>query len=256
MKALIRKFIPNVLLERRKHAMLRKLWEKNSKKTTEEVFSVIYEKNIWGGLQGEFCSGAGSASELIVSPYVKMIMEKAVSEGFQNLTFVDLGCGDFQVGKRLKTLCSKYIGVDIVKPLIGRNRDKYGNDAISFIHLDIVQDKLPDGDVCFIRQVLQHLSNEQIGIVLKKLKKYRFVFITEHQPRYDDTIKVNLDKIHGGDTRVDMNSGVFPESPPFLLPAQELSIVLEIPLFENQNENISQKKYGVIRTYLYTPRQE
>ena len=67
-----------------------------------------------------------------------MVSEKASSEGFLGPTFVDLGCGDFRVGRQLLPLCSGYIGVDIVKPLICRNQEKYGNATTRFMHLDIV----------------------------------------------------------------------------------------------------------------------
>ncbi|MEN9204257.1 MAG: hypothetical protein Q6K70_00450, partial [Thermostichales cyanobacterium DRC_bins_46] len=120
----------------------------NTHKSTEQVFTEIYEKNKWGGNKGEFCSGSGSVDEQLVSSYVSVIGEKGLAEGFLGLTFVDLGCGDFRVGQRLIPLCSRYIGVDIVEPLINQNRDKYGSSNIEFLKLDIIQDQLPDGDVC------------------------------------------------------------------------------------------------------------
>src|SRR5713101_6933655 len=135
MKSLIRKLIPHFILER--------FWRfreqrQNRNRIAEEIFTEIYEKNKWGGFRGEFCSGSGSDDEQIVSAYISMVSEKASSEGFLGLTFVDLGCGDFCVGRQLLPLCSDYIGVDIVKPLIRRNQEKYGNATTRFMHLDIV----------------------------------------------------------------------------------------------------------------------
>ena len=178
-----------------------------------------------------------------------MVSEKASSEGFLGLTFVDLGCGDFRVGKQLLSLYSSYIGVDIVKPLVLRNQEKYANKTICFMHLNIVEDELPDGDVCFIRQVLQHLSNQQIVAILQKVKKYKWVFITEHYPTDNDRIIPNIDKIHGGGIRVYKNSGVYLLEPPFELPKQTLSTVLEVP-GSVLGKEIDQ---GVIRTFLYKP---
>jgi hypothetical protein len=179
-----------------------------------------------------------------------MISEKAVNENFLGLTFVDLGCGDFRVGKQLLPLCSSYIGIDIVKPLIHRNQTTYGKVLTQFMHLDIVEDELPNGDVCFVRQVLQHLSNQQIVAVLQKLKKYKWVFITEHYPTDNDAIKPNMDKVPGGEVRVYDNSGVYLTKPPFELPSQELNEVLEVPGVGLGKGNDP----GVIRTFLYKHR--
>jgi hypothetical protein len=249
MKSFVRKLIPHFLLKR--YSRLKRLREQrqNRNKTAEEVFTEIYEKNKWGGSQGEFYSGSGSANEQAVSAYIAMVSKLATSEKFLGLTFVDLGCGDFYVGKQIIPLCSSYIGVDIVKPLIQRNQVAYGNAQTKFMHLNIVEDELPDGDVCFVRQVLQHLSNQQIVAILQKLKKYRWIFITEHYPTDNNAIIPNVDKVHGGDVRVFDNSGIYLIEPPFELPTQELKEVLEVPGVGLGKGNDP----GVIRTFLYKP---
>lgn len=249
LKPLVRKLIPRSILrcyrERRRHREQRS----RHNRTAGDVFTEIYEKNRWGGPEGEFSSGPGTADEKIALAYVSVIFQKASSEGFRGLTFVDLGCGDFRVGRRLLSLCSSYTGVDIVKPLIRRNQEKYGSPKTHFVHLDIVEDVLPDGDVCFLRQVLQHLSNRQIIAILHKLNKYGWVFITEHYPTGNDAIRPNMDKPHGADIRVYNNSGVYLEEPPFELPASALEQVLEVPGV-GLDRGIDQ---GVIRTFLYKP---
>lgn len=174
--------------------------------------------NRWGGSRGEFCSGAGTKNSKIVAAYLSMISDKAASENFAGLAFVDLGCGDFRIGAQLLPLCSSYTGVDVVKPLIEWNQKTHGNGHARFMHLDITTDELPDGDVCFVRQVFQHLSNAQIAAVLQKLRKYKWVFITEHYPSDNTAIKPNRDMVHGGDIRVYDNSGVYLDEPPFDLP--------------------------------------
>jgi len=80
MHPLVSKLIPQFVLGR--YGRVRRLWERrqNSKKTAEEVFTEIYEKSKWGGSQGEFCSGTGSANERTVAAYVAMISEQASAE--------------------------------------------------------------------------------------------------------------------------------------------------------------------------------
>lgn len=215
---------------------------------TEQVFTEIYEKNKWGGVPGEFCSGSGSSNAHVVSAYVSMLVERATREGFLDRTFVDLGCGDFRVGKHLLPLCSHYVGVDIVKSLVQLNQKYFGSATTRFAHLDIVKDELPGGDVCFIRQVFQHLSNEQISAVLPKLRRYTWIFITEHYPHDNEEIRPNLDKVHGGDVRVYENSGVYLSEPPFCVPRQALEMVLEVPWGSSDRDGA-----GVIRTFLFRP---
>lgn len=244
-KDAIKKVIPFSVVERYHRFKRHKREEKNRTKGLEEVFTEIYEKKMWGNSKEKFCSGSGSTDKEIVSAYVSMVTKKASSEGFLGLTFVDLGCGDFRVGEQLISLSSTYIGVDVVKQLIIRNKHRYGNQKVRFMHLDIVDDDLPDGDVCFVRQVLQHLSNQQIKVILPKLKKYKWIFITEHYPTDNSTIKPNIDKVHGSGIRIYMNSGVYLSEAPFELPAKKLSQVLEVPGSGNEQ--------GIIRTFLYKP---
>ena len=72
---------------------------------------------------------------------------------------VDLGCGDFAVGSMLRKDCNNYIAVDILDKLINKNKKIYKNLNVDFRTLDFTKDNLPEGDICFVRQVLQHLSN-------------------------------------------------------------------------------------------------
>ena len=248
MKSLIKKLLPVVILKSYKIMKRKREVASNKNATVEKVFTDIYLHNKWGGAKGEFSSGSGSVDQAIVSRYVEMLSKLAVSEGFKGLKFVDLGCGDFHIGQQLVSLCKHYSGVDIVKPLIERNQKLFGNQYINFLHLNILEDNLPDGDVCFVRQVLQHLSNLQIGMLLEKLKKYRWVFITEHYPTDNAEIVPNIDKVHGSDIRIYDNSGVYLVLPPFKLSPSALSVVLEVP-----GAVVPSGDRGVIRTFLYKP---
>lgn len=220
----------------------------DSKKDIEHVFSKIYENNKWGGDAGRLDSGSGSV-DAVAEPYFEMLKAQSISEGFNGLTFVDLGCGDFRVGRKLLPLCREYIGVDIVKAVVESNAKLFGGEAVKFIHMNIVDDDLPDGDVCMIRQVLQHLSNQQILRVLSKIDKYKWVFITEHYPDDGESIIENLDKTHGSGTRVYKKSGVYLSYPPFNLPADGLEQVLEVRASANGKGD----EAGVVRTFLYRP---
>lgn len=213
---------------------------------TEEVFTRIYSQNEWGGRAGEFHSGSGSAQLAVTAPYVARIRRELAALNAGQLRMVDLGCGDFRIGQQLAEACASYIGVDIVQPLIEHNRRVFGSERVSFVHANMIEDPLPAGDICLVRQVLQHLSNAQILAVLPKLNQYRWCFVTEHHPSAGRLVEMNLDKTHGRDIRVTQGSGVFLEAPPFNVPRDRYVWLFDIPGVADLGNGDA----GVLRTHL------
>jgi len=201
---------------------------RNTDRSPGEVFSEIYRQRKWGGSE-RFCSGGGSATDTIVGPYVVAVSGFLRSFGTEKPRVVDLGCGDFSVGSRLVADCSSYVGVDVVPELVAHLQATSGGDHVRFLCLDMARDELPAGDVCLIRQVFQHLSNEQIGNVLAKLGRYRVVLVTEHYPHDGPSVVPNRDKVHGSGIRLFRNSGVYLDRPPFNVPKANLELMLEVP---------------------------
>jgi len=202
----------------------------------EEVFTDIYTKGKWKTSDDEgFCSGGGTTDSRISGAYLKMMEKQASEEGFKNLTMVDLGCGDMRIGSKLVTMFHSYVGVDVVKPLIENHQREYAGRNTKFVHLDMVAGELPDGDVCCIREVLQHLSNEQIKKILPKLKKYKIVYITEHLPFDNPKLFKNKDKPTGDDIRLFENSGVYVCDSPFNLSVNKVEEVLRVEGHKNPN---------------------
>lgn len=212
-------------------------------KTPEQVFSHIYEKGLWGGTpEFPFFSGVGSHDEAVVTGYVRAVGEWLA--GFpQPPDVVDLGCGDFNVGRQLRPLCGSYVACDVVPALVASNRTRYAAMNVDFRHLDITAAPLPGGQVVFIRQVLQHLSNEQISRVVAKLGQYRHVVLTEHLPGTRD-FQPNLDKPTGHGIRVGAvpASAVVLTAPPFDFRPATTRVLLEVP-----------SEGGVVQTVVYGP---
>jgi SAM-dependent methyltransferase len=138
-------------------------------------------------------------------------------------TVVDLGCGDFKVGRLIADLGVEYVGVDIVPDLIQANKDRYGRIGVKFEHADLLTRPLPPGDLALLRQVLQHLSNDEIRAVLRNCHSYDALLITEHIPA-DDAWVPNLDKPHGPDIRLFKRSGVALDAPPFSVPCRVVDV--------------------------------
>jgi len=228
-RAIVRQILPGIAVEAYQGYRESKLNDLHRHMNTEDVFTDIYSNNRWGGASGSFFSGTGSHEATVVGPYVSGVKRELERIGAVSMTVVDLGCGDFSVGRRIASQCGRYVGVDIVKPLIDHNRKIFGNSSVSFVHADMVTDDLPDGDVCLVRQVFQHLSNDQILEVLPKLDRYRCSFITEHHPSETRLRRPNVDKPHGGGIRARQRSGVFLDQPPFNVPPARYRLLLEVP---------------------------
>lgn len=183
-----------------------------------ETFQRIYRVKAWGDDGGQFYSGPGSrgpVSEQYCASVIKFIQDHQVR------SVVDLGCGDFSVGKQIEEATGvRYTGIDVVPELIEHHRSMVHNPLISFQCADITNDPLPSADLCLIRQVLQHLSNDEIAKVLANLGSFSRVLISEHIPVHPESI--NHDKPHGPDVRDKYGSGIYVELPPFSMPAVEL----------------------------------
>ncbi|MEP2239533.1 MAG: class I SAM-dependent methyltransferase [Maribacter sp.] len=213
---------------------------KSRKKTpwpTKDAMQQVYEKKLWGSGGEDFYSGEGSHKLEIVKPYINTLI--AFLTSFENpISVCDLGCGDFNVGKELVGCTKNYIAVDIVPELIERNKEMYNISNLEFQCLDIAKDALPIADCAILRQVLQHISNDEVKQVVAKTVNYKYVIVTEHLPNTDFT--PNLDIISGQGTRLKKQSGI-----KLLLAPFNLKVVEERELLTVVDA------HGIIVTTLY-----
>jgi len=203
---------------------------RNSGRSPQEVFSEIYRKGTWGaGETQPFYSGTGSSTDSIVEPYVAAMTQYLSSLPDGSRRVVDLGCGDFRIGRQLLPYCGSYVGVDVVPDLIEHLRSQVSDPRARFVHTDIIDGPLPAGDICLIRQVFQHLSNAQISKVLAKLGQYSTLFVTEHYPSDEVVQAPNKDKVHGGGIRLFEDSAVYLDKAPFNFFPDKMQLFLERP---------------------------
>lgn len=206
---------------------------------TKDAMNQIYELNLWGGNHFDFYSGSGSHDTKIINPYLESIISFLNAHN-PSLDICDLGCGDFNIGKRLTKYTKKYIAVDIVEKLIGRNKEIFKADNLEFYCLDVAEDELPLSDCIILRQVLQHLSNDEILKLIKKLTVYKYIILTEHLPL--GSFIPNKDIISGQGIRLKQSSGVNILEAPFNFKVKEENIL---------NEHIIENGKGRITTTLY-----
>lgn len=130
----------------------------------EEVFNDIYHRRIWGDPE----SISGTGSNLAQTEEIRRLLPLLLDDlGCHSL--LDVPCGDFY-WMRLLDLEQDYVGGDIVADLIERNQREYGNERRRFIHVDLVQDKLPTADLLLCRDCLVHLSYADIFSALANIK--------------------------------------------------------------------------------------
>ena len=206
---------------------------------TKDAMTQVYNKHLWGGQEFAFYSGEGSRLPEIVNPYLKAVT--AFLSSFKTkMVLCDLGCGDFNVGKALVKHSKSYIAIDIVPELIAYNKENYKDSRLEFRCMDIAANDLPIADCAILRQVLQHLSNDEIQDIANKLTNYNYVIVTEHLPH--DPFTPNLNIISGQATRLKKQSGVDLLAPPFNLKVKDERELCRVFL---------EGKKGVIRTVVY-----
>lgn len=217
-------------------------WKRYQNLTTQEIFEKIYDEGHWGknaSPEARYFSGTGSHDPQLVDAYVE-----AVSAFLSRLpnkpSALDIGCGDFNVGSRIRPLCADYTAADIASQVIAFNKTRFADADVNFISLNIVEDEAPRADVIFIRQVLQHLSNAEIRRALANIAgRSDYLILTEHLPPGEFT--PNVDKTTGRGIRIRHNSGVVITEPPFSFPFREQTVICEVP-----------ELGGIVRTTAYT----
>lgn len=130
-----------------------------------ERFSEIYRDEHWVIGCDDSRSGSGSTLGATAN------LHRKLPELFDKLdvrSVVDVGCGDFNWMKEVQPLPS-YIGIDIVESVIAANRAQYSREGVVFICADVTTIGIPNGDAVLCREVLFHLSFEDIARVMRRV---------------------------------------------------------------------------------------
>lgn len=174
-----------------------------SSQPQEQYWTDTYKKAV-DGYWGTFESLSGSGSSLEQTKVIREALPKLIQElGIQSI--LDVPCGDFNWMKLVDLGNCLYIGADIVKPLVEENNKKYASGRHSFLHLDVTKDELPRVDLVICRDLLVHLSLQDITFALRNFKAAGIRYLltttfTHTRPDLNSAIKsggwrtVNLQK--------------------------------------------------------------
>jgi hypothetical protein len=189
------------------------------------VFRDAYEENAWGRSPTGERYYSDSPHEL-TRPFREFVGAFIREHGVR--TVVDLGCGDFELGRGIDLGDARYVGVDIYDELVRHVAERHGGPGREFVARDIVEDELPPGDLCLVTMVLYLLSEVDVCAVLRKLPRYRYVLVTDGQPpSVPCEARRNVEKPTDRYTRSYHRQGFWLELPPYSLNAE---VVLEYPL--------------------------
>jgi len=135
-------------------------------------FTRIYENQEWGsGSIKNPLSGTGSNPDH-AKPYVYFV--KRVILDFDIESVVDIGHGDWAMWRDYKFENVNYKGYDVADEISSKVSKIYGSINKTFEKVD-EHSKYPNADLMICKDVLQHLSLNDIDLVLSQLQKFKFV---------------------------------------------------------------------------------
>jgi len=161
------------------------------------VFTNIYKNKVWVW-NGYGLSGWGSSIDFNKNTYIPFLKKFIINNNIK--TIFDLGCGDFVCGKLIYDDIQniKYHGYDTYEDIIKQHNETYkDNTKYSFSCLDIIneKDKIENGDLCILKDVLQHWALNDIYVFLDYLcDNYKFKYILicncSNQKQHNTDIKI------------------------------------------------------------------
>jgi hypothetical protein len=139
-------------------------------RSRKERFTWVYDTNQWADPVS--VSGRGS-NPVSTARLVELL--PALVRRHRITSIVDAPCGDMawmpSVLDRLAAdgTAVTYVGLDIVDPLIDRNRMLFSDREWSFEVADLVVDPLPAADLLIVRDCFVHLPNVDITAALDNI---------------------------------------------------------------------------------------
>lgn len=164
-------------------------------------FLRIYKYKIWKTDKNL----SGTSSDLsIAKHYALKLRVFLISKKIKSI--FDCGCGEFGfMDATLKDLKLKYVGGDLVKNILIKNRINF--PSYKFIKFDVLKDNIPKVQLLHIRDCLFHFS---FSDVVKALNNFcnsgsEYIFLTSHK----SILLKNYDIVTGDFRYLDFNKKPF-----------------------------------------------
>ena len=129
----------------------------------DEKYDIIFKENLWDTLETHPGYGSQKNTTNVIRKYLPKIIKK-----YNIKTLLDCPCGDFNYMRFIiDKLPIKYFGVDICKNLIDINKKNYLHN---FSYMNCIEDKITSYDLIIMKDLLNHLSFNEIIKVFKNIK--------------------------------------------------------------------------------------
>lgn len=139
----------------------------------KEVFSGIYQSHKWSDdSYTKPLSGEGSVPEL-VAPYVEFVQR--VINRFDIKSVLDCGHGDWSMWRDFRFEGSDYLGFDVADGLSEKVSATFGSENRKFFQSDFCYSELPEADLLMTKDVLQHLSNDDVQRFLQNVSNQKYL---------------------------------------------------------------------------------
>jgi SAM-dependent methyltransferase len=196
----------------RLHVSLRKLRGENVDHllhaSLSERFSAVYKNRVWIRARSDG-SPSGSGSDLENTGSVRQYLAELL-KSLSTQSLLDVGCGDFTWMKEIP-FPFRYTGIDIVAEVIAANAKLYCSKQRSFLTLDATRDPLPMSDTILCREVLFHLSFQDIQRLLENCRKSGASFLIATS---DSDLQYNADILSGDFRLLNLEKAPFFFPPP------------------------------------------
>ena len=208
-----------------------------------QIFNTIYKYNLW------LCGSGTGSIEFNNKEYVEFLQNFLDNNHIKSV--VDIGCGDWNISKNIDWKNVRYLGIDVVDSVIKNNIEYYSKNNVRFMCKDITDYKnLPNAEVYIIKDVLQHLSFENINKILNNISKKKFKYLII----VNDTtlLNLNLDINDGLYRPLDLQKSPFQLKSPFKIVSyyEKLYIILYILILLGLIYLTMTKKYILYKLYL------
>ncbi len=165
------------------------------------IFTSIFKSKHWvqkdENLEEKYISISGHGSNINTKQFQNLsscILD--FLDRFSINSILDMPCGDFLwMNQILKSKKLKYLGIDIVDDLIGKNKINYESSNIKFKTSDvtnfITEEKF---DLLFMRDFFIHISNEDILKILKNISKMNIKYFASENYEIHSNINTSIGK--------------------------------------------------------------
>lgn len=164
--------------------------------SNKDIFNEIYKTNAW-----QRDSGTGSFVEHAL-PYIEYV--DSFIRHYKIKSVLDLGSGDTKILRSL-TLSNvdSYKCVEVSSHAIVKYYDKLP-DNVEVINDDIVTYEYPQVDLILIKDVLQHLDQDSIKIIMEKIfKSCKYAIITNDILSSPENVNIQNGAYRGIDLKKD-----------------------------------------------------